>query len=472
MLHAGHSVANEDGKGLKRPLEPNDESLLSFVQLAIQRMFPQTIDETSANEFLDTQSSEQPMAPKRTMTSVGHWFIGRNDCLPKVTADDVSLCYVCKGPDVPGRLDMEVALKLGVRKGPDLGKLKLGESVTAIDGSTVHPSQCVAPTKSGSIFLIMDCPTVRHIDSLVNNRTLSSIIAQEGQEAVHLVVHICGKNVLEDNRFQDWLKTFPESTKHIYISEKYNKQPIVFTSAALMQQKLNQIDSAIFPLFYQKQNTLENHLDLPKTAIPAELLMMYQFEPIAKFDRSVQYPVLNAIEGLIQNSSSLMGTFNSVKKEIAQIETQKCVRQEDEDRLVIPLGTGSCVPGIYRNVSSTFVSDSKVNVLLDAGEGSVGQLYRKFGPIELEKHLSNLRVLFLSHLHADHHLGIISVLLGWKKTSKSKLLLIAPTVVWNWITEYGCLEDLGLNNIHFVNAADLKWEHANQSKDLELIGSE
>lgn len=62
------------------------------------------------------------------------------------------------------------------------------------------------------------------------------------------------------------------------------------------------------------------------------------------------------------------------------------------------------------------------NVLLDAGEGTWGQIARRFGveavcsgdasPAEspADKVLRDIRCIFISHLHADHHIGLSKVL--------------------------------------------------------------
>lgn len=47
---------------------------------------------------------------------------------------------------------------------------------------------------------------------------------------------------------------------------------------------------------------------------------------------------------------------------------------------VLFLGTGAALPSKYRNVTSVYVSvPSSGGILLDAGEGSFGQLARRFG---------------------------------------------------------------------------------------------
>lgn len=48
-------------------------------------------------------------------------------------------------------------------------------------------------------------------------------------------------------------------------------------------------------------------------------------------------------------------------------------------------------------------------MIFDAGEGSLGQLRRRYGS-ELKSVYENLRLLFISHMHADHHLGLASLL--------------------------------------------------------------
>lgn len=49
-----------------------------------------------------------------------------------------------------------------------------------------------------------------------------------------------------------------------------------------------------------------------------------------------------------------------------------------EDMEIVLLGTGSSQPSKYRNVSSIFINlFSKGSILLDCGEGSLGQLKRR-----------------------------------------------------------------------------------------------
>lgn len=69
------------------------------------------------------------------------------------------------------------------------------------------------------------------------------------------------------------------------------------------------------------------------------------------------------------------------------------------------LGTGSSLPNKVRNVSSILLESSPSKfILLDCGEGTYGQLYRHFGSEKCDEVLRNLSFIFLSHMHADHHM--------------------------------------------------------------------
>lgn len=63
-------------------------------------------------------------------------------------------------------------------------------------------------------------------------------------------------------------------------------------------------------------------------------------------------------------------------------------------------------------VSSTLVDIPGFGgVLLDVGEGTLGQMRRRFGTRGMAEVIyPNLRMVYISHMHADHHLGLRLVL--------------------------------------------------------------
>lgn len=91
-------------------------------------------------------------------------------------------------------------------------------------------------------------------------------------------------------------------------------------------------------------------------------------------------------------------------------------------------------------------------MILDCGEGTWGQLYRYYGLDEVNKVLSRLRAIYVSHLHADHHIGLIGLLKAIAAASKSNrpLYLLAPAQISTWLTLYHKRFENILDNVRLV----------------------
>jgi ribonuclease Z len=127
-----------------------------------------------------------------------------------------------------------------------------------------------------------------------------------------------------------------------------------------------------------------------------------------------------------------------------------------DDAIITFLGTASTEPSKYRNVSGILVhTPNSGNFMLDCGEGSLSQIYRCFPEEVADEIILNLKAIFLSHVHADHHLGTVNVvqkreqLLAAKKRAQEMastdsttsdnddVVIIAPGILTKWIIRYG-----------------------------------
>lgn len=93
---------------------------------------------------------------------------------------------------------------------------------------------------------------------------------------------------------------------------------------------------------------------------------------------------------------------------------------------------------------------------MDCGEGTFGQLVRFFGVEEAYRVLANIKVVYISHLHADHHIGLVGLLQGRRralerlKLEKNPMYLLAPYQISSWLNFYdNCFEDI-LNEIQLI----------------------
>ena len=74
------------------------------------------------------------------------------------------------------------------------------------------------------------------------------------------------------------------------------------------------------------------------------------------------------------------------------------------------LGTGSASPSKYRNVSAILLSLPRGGLLMDCDEGTYAQLVRRYGVGGTAALLRRLRCIFITHMHADHTLGLAELL--------------------------------------------------------------
>jgi ribonuclease Z len=77
------------------------------------------------------------------------------------------------------------------------------------------------------------------------------------------------------------------------------------------------------------------------------------------------------------------------------------------DLQLVFLGTAGSVPTPSRNLSATLVQRGPDQVLIDCGEGTQRQLIREGSGIH------NISHVLLTHMHADHYLGLPGLLKTW-----------------------------------------------------------
>lgn len=90
---------------------------------------------------------------------------------------------------------------------------------------------------------------------------------------------------------------------------------------------------------------------------------------------------------------------------------------------LVLLGTGAAMPSKYRNVTATYLDFfDKGGMLVDCGEGTYGQLLRKYGP-KANEIIRTLRLVWISHIHADHHVGLSRYVLEYSLQINRSILV-------------------------------------------------
>lgn len=96
-----------------------------------------------------------------------------------------------------------------------------------------------------------------------------------------------------------------------------------------------------------------------------------------------------------------------------------------------------------------FVFSENNNIIIDCGEGTFGQIIRFFGKSKAYEILANINAIYVSHLHADHHIGLLGMLQGRENALKllkrplKPVYLLAPIQILAWLNFYDkCFEDI------------------------------
>lgn len=194
-------------------------------------------------------------------------------------------------------------------------------------------------------------------------------------------------------------------------------------------------------------------------AVVARPLLKYVLWPSASsgFCSKACLPPLD-VAALKERTLSLPGMTEARKQAEKAFSVPSGVsslaRSEDE---IVFLGTGSSRPSRNRNVSSFLLRlCAGGNIFFDSGEGTYGQLLQCLGAAATDDVLRSLTCIYISHLHADHHLGLVRLLLERQilmGPEAAPSLVVAPTPVLNWLQAYAQLQAI---NYEALDCRDLE----------------
>ncbi|RHZ49596.1 hypothetical protein Glove_519g75 [Diversispora epigaea] len=428
------------------------------------------INEQVTNNNITTSSSSNKSDDKKYLDQRRRELFPKR--LPKSIPSSTSIAYICKGPDYKGKFDPAAAKALGLLPGRHYSELVKGNSVTTADGTIIHPHQVIGPSRAGSIFIVIDVPSISYINSIYASSEFVSY--QSGNKDLQpcVIVHMLGNGVLEDNRYQEWMKKFGPETEHVIINEQYCPQRIMFHSTATSQFKLSKIDEDQFRIpYYSNEPSKQLNLvpNIPKNTKFAAPLLIYQTEPSFKIDESNMPNIFNhndqdsEIVSSLEKMEEYLNIATEVRQEVANISNfSKDI--PGKDIIVTTLGTGSTLPSKYRNVTATLLTiPNNGCILLDVGEGTYSSLTRHLGKhgdkMGIEKCLYDLKCIFISHMHADHHLGLTRILSKWNelnyKNDNAFIHLIGPPRLRKWLDELSDVQDFGMSKVKFIDCRDI-----------------
>jgi len=144
--------------------------------------------------------------------------------LPATSPSPVTMAYLIKNHDIPGKFDLAKALALGIPQGKLFSTLKNGENVRVtrvVDGDeivrTIQPEEVLLDPIPGAVVLIVDIPSVEYIANVVENAGLN----REEVKKADIVVHMLSDEVVRDERYVKWMDSFKDSSKVCSLIDRF-----------------------------------------------------------------------------------------------------------------------------------------------------------------------------------------------------------------------------------------------------------
>ncbi|EER30146.1 hypothetical protein CTRG_06186 [Candida tropicalis MYA-3404] len=419
------------------PHPENSNVLVRQVKKLASLMFPLDTSEVNSR---DPESYRSDPTSKDIHTHVH---------LPKaseIVTSQAAYSYSVRILPIRGKFDPKRAIELGLKPGPQFRDLSNGKAVVNENGETIQPEQVIAPDRLFRKLLIIDIPNNDYYENTITSNKWFAKAENEKSNEIGLVYHFLGEELDFDLQHykENFLSKFPSDAYHIISHPSMTNNVILndklvantIKLKSLMNENFNLVNSEEF------QPLSDGHVER------LHALQSYQItENEVHADNSCSVQATN--KSLYDNEVAPMEIpeavdYESMTKTSIELDDETTSSLKDKVQICM-LGTGSALPSISRNVLGNLLripfqhddgSISYRSIILDGGENTIGSLLRTFGHDNykyVNQIFQELSLIHLSHLHADHHLGIVSLIGEWfKLNDKSKTLYLV--VPWQFIT--------------------------------------
>ena len=424
-----------------------------------------------------------------------------------------SVIYHGRMAGMPGKFDSEKADRLGVPRGVVRGKLVRGEDARLDDGSVIRCSDVVAPSRPGFRFMVVDVPTLEHLDEIADwnsscRARLRATAARDSDSELVVVVHLAPSFVATSEKYARWMRECEAFSNrdgsrkphHLMVHSTATNRAPVFGSARSARAKLSAVDAEIFPepIEFAARGEADEP-DEPEaadatewsaTVVRGENLTRFALVPLDSVGLDPPPTPRPAARGPARTGGSAREAAGTTEqKNGAPLRDSRETRDETETETVPSafagfkrgdfelafLGTGSSAPAKYRNVSGIFFDSRRFGTaFLDCGEGSFGQMLRIYGERDARDRLRRLRLVWISHIHADHHAGLPSILVERRRAFEEAgeldaepLLVIGPAPLRRFLSAFSQVEPLAYAFVDCRTTTEAQWAAAEKEAEEE-----
>ncbi|ODV90483.1 hypothetical protein CANCADRAFT_106916 [Tortispora caseinolytica NRRL Y-17796] len=364
---------------------------------------------------------------------------------------DNSASYTVQFADMRGRFLPQRAEALGVTDRKLYKILAAGQDLQLENGQTIKADDVNEPAKPGPrlffLELSSDCLVSKALDVHWAAPSHPGAQCLSDAQRDNVVILSLGKAVdLRSDALAQLIHMF-EGCKLFVSHTHLCKDYFSATSAAAALQKCAEVAPRLF-------SAPQLHLsDGDDDDYDAAAWFRDRYRHIAVLEAGMEMAILPQLNASKTTAWADDETVLDVTQSPCETDALRDPAGGIDDVQTVTLGTGSSFPSKYRNVSGTLVRTSAHHaVLFDCGEATCIQLARYYGS-RAPAVIASIRVIFISHLHADHHLGIVRMIEQWTKAAPAdrKLYIVGPKRVASVIEEWSAIDPLDLERVRFLD---------------------
>ncbi|GAW82432.1 hypothetical protein, conserved [Plasmodium gonderi] len=415
----------------------------------------------------------------------------------KVNKELRGICYLIECPETIGKFHVEKAKKLNIPSGKYYGILKSGKSIT-INNKVIKPEDVCDKNINGRKALVIDLEDIDDTKYLLGEISSRESFYLKNLE---YIFHLSCEEITNMENYKKFFLNL-KNVKNVKCNQSNSYLNVCpFVSAASLNNFLSKLLPTIFLKYkldtpvYDISNlssTNDNRKKMKNETEGANLLTVdkedgsiYQnrappsaygftnndnfsdtqetgndieceqnssylvYNPLSKFVlhpfHKINICTDEALRDLYPNIFNSAKTSNILKENENLLENfknfnNKITQNYSEYPSFYFLGTGCSMPSTFRNVSGIILNIEKnFSVVLDFGEGSLYQLYwMSQSWINFSEAIKSIKIVFISHAHADHHMGLY-YLLHMRKILFPHLdepLILIPLTLKKWICLY------------------------------------
>ena len=388
-----------------------------------------------------------------------HTFCTNNSLVNKIS---MSYFFITKERKRPFLI--QKAKSLGVSDVKLISKLSKGESVN-INNLCITPDDVMGPVPPRDSVLILSINCINDINFFIDNNNFRDIVLNNNKinfKISIIYILIQDHNMLLSSEFDILINLLIKTNKTNFVlldCQTINNQFLLNEGKYKVSKILNTFSSKKFdvskipPNFNNidksmiiKIEQFLNKYNIVKALPGMEINILPNTSIINKnltFDEKSNKKLLDVLNNY---SNKICNDVNETTSKISDVY----IKNNNLQPSFCILGSNSQKPSIHKNVSSIMLKIDKSYVLIDCGEGTYQQIchlykYNENSTKELEDILINIRLIFISHKHGDHFLGIINIInkinnarlrnnIYFKKDNHNYITyLIVPVNIKKWL---------------------------------------